>query len=147
MISATPASTRQQAPQSAETMEPTDIKLPKMARQTRENQLTTVVAALPITTGTDDRPPDLSNNPSPPYPEQAWRSGIEGRVLLELRISPSGSIERVTVKRSSGYPILDNSAVEAVKKWKGRPALSAGQAVSSTETLPIIFQLNSRATN
>ena len=42
----------------------------------------------------------------------------------------------------SGYRILDNSALEAVRKWKFHPATIGGVKVSSTVKVPVRFTLD-----
>jgi TonB family protein len=58
----------------------------------------------------------------PEYPETLQRLYIGGVVRLELTISPKGNVESVTVL--GGNPILGQSAMAAVKKWKYTPATS-----------------------
>ncbi len=89
----------------------------------------------------DKEPPDLSGNRPPAYPVEALRRRWEGTVLLRLRIGETGRVEGVEVVRSSGYPILDRSAIAAVKTWQGRPATQGGQAVATEEVLPVRFRL------
>ena len=48
------------------------------------------------------------------YPSRARRLGIEGRVLLRVRIAADGSPERVLVLESSGHGSLDRAARAAV---------------------------------
>ncbi len=49
------------------------------------------------------------------YPERARRMRWEGRVLLSFSILEDGSVRNVVVATSSGFPVLDESAREAVK--------------------------------
>jgi len=49
------------------------------------------------------------------YPEQARAGGISGAVLLTVGILKSGQLESVTVKRSSGLPLIDDSAKRIVR--------------------------------
>jgi len=92
--------------------------------------------------GVDDRtPPDLSGNRPPRYPAEAIRRHLEGVVLLRLRIAASGQVERVEIAKSSGYSILDHTAVEAVTTWHARPAEQEGKAVATVEILPVRFRL------
>ena len=44
--------------------------------------------------------------------------GIEGRVILNVKIKKSGAVESVQLKNSSGYEILDESALNQVKLAK-----------------------------
>jgi len=49
------------------------------------------------------------------YPGIARRLGQEGVVLVEARISREGRIEAASVKRGSGYPILDQDALRLLE--------------------------------
>jgi protein TonB len=87
------------------------------------------------------RPPSFENNSPPIYPAAAIARGQEGTVLLRLRIGADGRMLSVEVVRSSGHPILDGAAVNAVKRWRARPARIGGEAIESTEVLPVTFEL------
>lgn len=50
------------------------------------------------------------------YPRLARRQGWQGQVLLEFQVDSAGSIQHVHVKQSSGYAILDDSAIAAMSK-------------------------------
>lgn len=50
------------------------------------------------------------------YPYLARRMGWEGEVLLFFRLTPTGEIEELKVLKSSGFEVLDKSAVNAVKR-------------------------------
>jgi protein TonB len=54
--------------------------------------------------------------PAPPYPKIALDQGQQGRVLLLLSADEAGNIISVEIKESSGFPILDRSAVDFVKR-------------------------------
>ena len=54
----------------------------------------------------------------PTYPLISRRLKQEGVVLVKLCVNPRGTVEKVDVLRSSGYPSLDNSALNALAKWK-----------------------------
>jgi len=49
------------------------------------------------------------------YPEPALRHGFQGRLLLEFTILGNGSLEGPRLIRSSGFPVLDQEAIRAVK--------------------------------
>jgi protein TonB len=104
--------------------------------------LTTSVAVLPQTAGTDaTRPPRFAGNRPPNYPLVAQQQGWEGTVLLRLAIDERGQVTSVTVERSSGYEVLDAEAVAAIRLWRGEPATRSGQPVATEETLPVRFRL------
>ena len=77
----------------------------------------------------------------PAYPEIARRRGYEGSVLLAAEILPTGRVGNIKIKKSSGYAILDQSAVESVKPWKFEPARKSGKPFTIWVELPIRFVL------
>jgi protein TonB len=81
------------------------------------------------------------SNPKPPYPPEARRLGQQGRVLLEVQVSPDGRATSVSVKRSSGFPILDNAAVQGVERWTFEPARVGGLPTASRADVPVNFAL------
>jgi len=52
----------------------------------------------------------------PGYPPDLKRARIGGIVRMDVVVSPRGSVENVSV--IGGNPILVDTAVKAVKKWK-----------------------------
>lgn len=64
----------------------------------------------------------------PVYPQAARRAGLGGRVALRAVIAEDGSVESVEVF-SSTNPLFDEAAVDAVRKWRYRPALMNGRPV------------------
>lgn len=76
------------------------------------------------------------------YPELAQRRGWQGTVLLALTVDPNGALERIHVMQSSGYDLLDRSAVDTMrhvariteaKRWLGGQALKL--------QMPIVYRL------
>ncbi|HCR86386.1 MAG TPA: hypothetical protein DIV86_06880 [Alphaproteobacteria bacterium] len=57
-------------------------------------------------------------NPAPQYPASAKRRSMEGKALLAIEILKNGNVSRVKIQKSSGFEILDKSALDAVKKWR-----------------------------
>jgi protein TonB len=92
-------------------------------------------------TGVTRESPGYLLNPHPPYPEEARRLRESGSVLLKVKVDDGGSVETVEVLKSSGYPLLDDSALQTVEQWKFKPARLGGVAVSSTVDLSIYFNL------
>lgn len=83
-----------------------------------------------------------AQNPQPNYPMQARRRKLEGDVVLSVQVDAQGLPQDVRVQRSSGHDMLDNAAVDAVKRWRFEPARRGGQSQSSLKTLPLKFRLN-----
>jgi protein TonB len=81
-------------------------------------------------------------NPHPEYPREARRFGWEGTVLLIIQVLPDGSTGKIEIKESSGYSVLDQAAVQAIRRWRFEPAQRQGISVPATIELPVIFKLN-----
>lgn len=81
------------------------------------------------------------NNTPPIYPSSARRKGVEGRVMLEVLVTREGKAKNVQIAQSSGYSILDRSAIKAVKQWSFVPAYKGLVAVEASVLVPIEFKL------
>jgi len=74
----------------------------------------------------------------PVYPEIAKRARVSGMVILEARIDPTGNVIDTRVLRS--IPLLDQAAMDAVRRWKYEPALLNGVPVPIAVTVTVIFE-------
>jgi len=83
----------------------------------------------PITPATAN--PGYLRNPAPEYPELAVERGWEGTVILNVHVLGNGKPSSVEVKTSSGRNVLDNAAVQTVKRWSFVPAKQGDPAVDS----------------
>jgi len=86
--------------------------------------------------------PAYRQNSPPRYPAAARQRGYEGLVLVSAEIRPDGRVGNLSLKKSSGYPILDDSAMDAVRKWLFRPGQRMGVTVSMWVDVPVRFALN-----
>lgn len=84
--------------------------------------------------------PQPISTPSPKYPAQALRKGEQGTVMLSAEIGVDGVPSSVEVAKSSGSRALDRAAVEAVKRWRFRPAMAEGRPVPGQVQVPINFK-------
>jgi protein TonB len=85
--------------------------------------------------------PGYAENPKPFYPPEARQKGYEGEVLLKVEVLSNGRVGEVELKKSSGHEILDQSALDTIKKWRFIPAKKGGVAIPSWVTIPFKFQL------
>ncbi len=83
----------------------------------------------------------LIKSERPRYPRAARRAGWEGTVVLRIAINSGGAVEKVKTQESSGFPALDESAMQSVKTWRFDPAKDGEFPVPSTVDLPIRFDL------
>ena len=84
---------------------------------------------------------DYLKNPHPKYPKMSLRRKEAGTVLLALTVTADGRAKDVRVLKTSGYPRLDQAALEAVKDWRFIPAKRLGRPVDVDYELPIHFKL------
>ena len=74
----------------------------------------------------------------PVYPFLARKKGWEGEVIIVVQTDNKGNILSANIYSSSGYSILDDSAENAVKKWK-----FSGVKSSVLVKIPVRFVLSS----
>lgn len=87
--------------------------------------------------------PDYKHNPKPAYPKSARRRGYEGMVLLRVFVLKDGKVGKIELAGPSGYSVLDESALKAVKDWVFIPGRQGGKEISSWVEVPIKYQLDS----
>lgn len=78
----------------------------------------------------------------PEYPKLARKKGWEGTTLIKALVSENGVPVQTVVEKSSGHPMLDNSAKEAVKQWKFYPAQYENVSYASLVLIPVQFVLS-----
>lgn len=81
------------------------------------------------------------NNKPPHYPRRARLRNFQGTVLLNVLVGKTGVAKQVHISRSSGYTILDEAALKAVRSWQFIPASYSGAAVEEHLEVPVTFQL------
>jgi periplasmic protein TonB len=91
-----------------------------------------------------DQAPEARFQPEPQYPFEMKRAGIEGAVNVGLVCDPQGNVVSVYVITSSGQHDLDQSALQAVAKWRFKAGKKGGQPVSVRMTELITFNLDDK---
>lgn len=78
----------------------------------------------------------------PEYPPASRRAGEEGTVQLQVLVLESGRAGEVKVARSSGFPKLDEAAINEVKRnWRFVPGKEDGKPISMWHTFAVTFRL------
>ena len=99
-----------------------------------------VQPAMEASSGREARPLYSRNEP-PPYPRLARKKGYEGVVLLDVFVNENGRVSGVKVAQTSGFPILDRAARDAVHKWTFEPGIRNGVLTGMWVKVPVRFQL------
>ena len=74
------------------------------------------------------------------YPPMLKDAGIGGTPLIWLLIDEKGFVMKTQVKKSSGYPQLDDSALKVCDMMRFSPGLNRDVAVKVWVALPIVFK-------
>lgn len=81
------------------------------------------------------------SSPPPRYPQRAVQRRETGTVRVQVQVGADGNPVDVSVLESSNSRDLDRAALDAVRRWRFRPAQRDGQAVAGTVVVPIEFKL------
>lgn len=85
--------------------------------------------------------PSYAENPKPTYPQEAREKGHQGEVVLRVEVLVNGQVGQIEIKKSSGYELLDHSALTTVKQWRFIPAKKGEASIPLWVNIPIKFQL------
>ncbi len=86
------------------------------------------------------RQPQLVYKVEPEYSEDARKVHFQGTVVLAIEVDANGIPSKIRVVRSVGLG-LDERAIQAVAKWKFRPAMSGDHTVAAPATVEVSFHL------
>jgi protein TonB len=96
-------------------------------------------AANPVRVGGDVHEPRKLLDVAPAYPDLAVKAHVEGLVIIEATIDERGRVVDARVLR--GVPMLDEAALEAVRKWVYTPTLLGGIPTAVVMTVTVNFRL------
>lgn len=89
-----------------------------------------------------EQPSFLAPPTKPRYPRLAQRRGIEGTAMYEVWLDENGQQIKQNLLSSSGASMLDQAALEAIKKWKFSPRKINGTSIAHRVQVPIRFKLD-----
>jgi TonB family protein len=84
--------------------------------------------------------PQVIFNPEPSFSDEARKAKAQGIVMLLLVVGKDGHPYDIHVGQSLGMG-LDEKAIEAVNRWRFRPATLNGQAVATQIAVQVDFRL------
>jgi len=94
----------------------------------------------PVRVGGNISPPAKVTDVPPVYPPVAQAARVQGVVILEAVIGPSGRVTDVKVLRS--VPLLDDAAIAAVRQWVYTPTLLNGVPIPVIMTVTVNFTMS-----
>jgi protein TonB len=92
-----------------------------------------------VRVGGNIKPPQKLKHVNPVYPPIAQSARVQGIVIIEATIGPSGAVQDAKVLRS--IPLLDQAALDAVRQWQFTPTLLNGVPVPVIMTVTVQFTL------
>lgn len=92
--------------------------------------------------GAPDGEAKLNNGITIFYPPMSVRLGESGRVTIALEVSATGAPSQARLLKSSGYPRLDQEALQVLGTARFSPAIKGGQAVAAHKEITVEFRLN-----
>ena len=125
---------RYEAPQRPVTF---DVTIHFAGQQPEAAETSLAVGAIRV--GGHVKPPAKITDVRPIYPNEARAAGIQGVVILEVRIEGDGRVSQARILRS--IPALDHAAVDAVRQWQFTPTLLNGAATPVVMTVTVQFTL------
>ncbi len=90
----------------------------------------------------DDPPVPLSPI-RPKYPEIAQEAGIEGTVVVQVFVDKKGRVKDTVILKGIPNTGLDESATQAIRSVRFRPARQRERAVGVWISIPVNFRLKS----
>jgi len=93
----------------------------------------------PIRVGGNIKEPRKLKDVRPEYPAIAREARVHGAVIIEILIDTEGRVSNATVLRS--IPLLDQSALAAVRQWVFSPTLLNGVPVEVIMSVTVSFNL------
>ena len=100
-----------------------------------------VVAAVPIAQAVTEAAVPVRTT-APDYPIALKREGITGVVTVVFSVDEKGNVIDPEVRKSSNQG-FDQAALNAISKWKFRPARQDGVPVRSKLAIPLQFKVDS----
>lgn len=89
-----------------------------------------------------DRPADMEIRP-PGYPALLRRGEIEGSVVVEFVVDTLGLVVQSSVRElSTTHALFSAAAVNAVRQWKGKPAVLGRNVVRSRAEYRFVFSVH-----
>jgi protein TonB len=75
------------------------------------------------------------------YPPEAARRHQQGTVVLMLYINGNGTLDKIEIVKSSGFPLLDAAAIKEMKQSRFEPAMDGAIPIRSRAQASVTYRL------
>ncbi|WP_051971607.1 energy transducer TonB [Massilia sp. 9096] len=82
---------------------------------------------------------DFNSCAKPMYPHDELAAHHEGTVSMKFLVNVDGTVGASRVERTSGFPALDQAALEALSKCRFTPARKAGQPAQTWQGIQYVW--------
>jgi TonB family protein len=82
---------------------------------------------------------NLLSHPNPPYPPEARRIGLEGRVIISATIDKDGVPRSLMVIQSSNL-MFNQPSMDAIQNWRYKRTLLNNEPIDVPTTITVNFQ-------
>lgn len=89
-----------------------------------------------------DTPPRVTRKAPAMYPFGAKRTGIRGKVIIRCLVGIDGIARKHKVVLSEPEGVFDEASLQALKRWRFKPGILAGEPVPTWVRVPYIFELD-----
>ena len=77
----------------------------------------------------------------PIWPKQSLRHDEQGVVTINFIVDVDGKVLETKVRKSSGFPLLDQAAQQAVERCRFEPGYENGRPVKTSQNLQYVWTL------
>jgi len=88
-------------------------------------------------------PPRPTFSPPPEYSSKARKAHYQGVCTLSVIVETNGHTSDIRVLNALGMG-LDEKAIEAMKRWKFKPAMQDGKPVPVQIAIEVVFHIDAR---
>jgi TonB family protein len=91
--------------------------------------------------GDSVKPPQVLQQPKPPYTPKAKEAKIEGIVLINAVIQKNGSVGQIKILKGLGYGLDESVAKTISREWKFKPGTLNDEPVDVSVVMEVSFRL------
>jgi protein TonB len=99
-----------------------------------------IFLALAVSARADEKfePPVPVRTTAPVFPYEMHQEGVSGFVLVNCLVDEQGNVQDMRIEKTSN-PQFVAPALDALKKWKFKPAEKDGSRIPTRVSIPIRF--------